>query len=277
MIDPAGYNELKLCRSGPMLFNKNDWPIGESLRLYGEYSWLEVELFRKLIAPDSLAIDVGANIGTHTVEMSRMAKFVLAWEPQRIAYQTLCANLQLNHCLNVRTFYAALGAKRGSIIVPMRDQHHINNFGGVQLAGVTEGEDTELMALDQMQFTSVGFIKVDIEGMEAEFLQGAEKTISEHRPILYMEADGAQGKEALKMLMDWKYACYWSTFPLYSRSNFARNTENVFKADGKLICSSNILCFPIERDILVMGSTRIRSSDEVMPCVVNAESEEDFV
>ena len=36
-LDPAGFNELRMCRSGPMLYNKNDAYIGSSLRKYGEW------------------------------------------------------------------------------------------------------------------------------------------------------------------------------------------------------------------------------------------------
>lgn len=262
MIDPQGFNELKLCRSGPMLFNKNDWPIGESLRKYGEFSWAEVEIFRTIIKPDWLVIDAGANIGTHTVELSRLAEVVIAFEPQRIAYQTMCANVALNHCLNVHAFHAALGREDGTIKVPVRDQYHRNNFGGVPLAGVTDGETVDLMRLDRLGMKRCDFIKADVEGMEHDLLLGAENTIAKHRPMLYLEADGAQARVAIQMAMDWRYECYWSLPPLYNPDNFAGDAENVFVINGAAICSINALCIPAERKIEVRGLHRINSANE---------------
>jgi FkbM family methyltransferase len=199
-----------------------------------------------------LVIDVGANIGTHTVELSKMAGFVLAFEPQRIAFQTLCANLALNHCRNVRAFNAALGRENGHILVPSRDPTKINNFGGVPLAGVTEGEPVDLMKLDCIQFNKCDFIKVDIEGMEAEFLEGAKETIARHRPILYLEADGAQKTEAIRTLFEWKYDCYWDFPRLYNPKNFRGDQENIFIVDGGgEMLSVNVLCVPSERNVRV--------------------------
>lgn len=262
MIDPKGFNELKLCRSGPMLYNKNDWPIGESLRRYGEFSWGEVEVFRKLVRPDWLVIDAGANIGTHTVELSRMANVVLAFEPQRIAFQTLCANVALNHCLNVHAFQAALGREDGMIKVPQRDQNRLNNFGGVPLAGVTDGEAVDLMRIDRLGMRRCDFIKADVEGMEADLLVGAEQTIAKHRPILYLEADGAQARDAMKLLMDDDYELYWSLVALFNPENFEGDKYNVYSmADGD-IHSINMLCIPAEKRIEIKGLKRIEELDE---------------
>lgn len=262
LVAQEGFNELKLCRTGPLLFNKNDWPIGDSLRRYGEYSWGEIEIFRKLVKSDWLVIDAGANIGTHTVELSRIAGCVIAFEPQRISFQTMCANLALNHCLNVFAFNAALGKEDGTIMVPVRDQNRSNNFGGVQLAGVTDGETVDLMRIDRLLLRRCDFIKADVEGMEAEVLEGAAETIAKHRPILYLEADGAQARTAMQMLMDWRYECYWSLEPLFNPENFAGNKENFFLLPEGNVHSINMLCLPAERLITVNGLKRIEDIDE---------------
>src|SRR5258708_18853798 len=98
-LDPEGFNELQMCRSGPMLYNKYDIYMGGSLQKYGEFSVGEQEIFAQIVRPGTLLVEVGANIGAHTVELSRMAGRdgeVHAFEPQRIVFQALCANLALN-------------------------------------------------------------------------------------------------------------------------------------------------------------------------------------
>ena len=99
---PAGPMRLAACRHGTMLFNAGDIYIGASLAAYGEFSEGEVALFRQLLRPGMTALDVGANIGAFTLPMARLVGAtgrVIAWEPQRIVVQTLCANLALNAIL----------------------------------------------------------------------------------------------------------------------------------------------------------------------------------
>ncbi len=117
-------NRQKACRHGQMLYNIYDNVIGRSLDLYGEYCESEIELFRQVIQPDSVVLEVGANIGAHTVFLARQVMpsgMVVAFEPQRIVYQTLCANLALNSIRNVFCLQQAVGAKRGSLVVPPLD------------------------------------------------------------------------------------------------------------------------------------------------------------
>ena len=62
---------------------------------------------RQLFRPGTVVLDVGANIGAHTLYLSRKRSVrggvVVAYEPQRVIHQMLCANLALNGIVNVRT------------------------------------------------------------------------------------------------------------------------------------------------------------------------------
>lgn len=262
-LNPDGFNVIKKCRYGTFLFNRNDWPIGTSLREYGEYAMDELNFLAQLLTPDAVVIDAGANIGTHTVWFAQHAAQVVAFEPQRISYQTLNANVALNSLLNVLTFNAAVGGKNGRITVPIRDQYKPNNFGGVPLAGVTEGESVQLITIDSLNLPRCDLIKADVEGMEAELLIGAAETIAKFRPLLYMEADGAQAKDAIKALFDLGYDCYWSVPNLFSPHNVEGNHEDVFMTMiGQPMCSINMLSLPKERNIQVTGLKKIETPDE---------------
>ena len=87
-----------------MLYNEHDIYIGRSLDLYGEFSEGECDVFRQLIQPGWTVLELGANIGSHTVFLAKRvgpSGRVIAFEPQRIVFQTLCANIALNNLLNV--------------------------------------------------------------------------------------------------------------------------------------------------------------------------------
>jgi tRNA G46 methylase TrmB len=114
----------KPCRYGTMLYNIHDAYIGRSLDLYGEFSEGEVDVFRQMVKPGQVVLDVGANIGAHTLFLARAVApggQVLAFEPQRLVYQTLCASLALNHITNVYCWHAAVGRSRGELRLPSLD------------------------------------------------------------------------------------------------------------------------------------------------------------
>src|SRR5262245_48257434 len=85
---------LMACRHGPMLFPRGDMFIGRSLELYGEWSEGEVTLFSNLVVAGDNVVEAGANIGTHTLALSRLVGpqgKVWALEPQQLVFQMLCA------------------------------------------------------------------------------------------------------------------------------------------------------------------------------------------
>ncbi len=110
-------------------------------------------------------VEVGANAGAHTVSLSQAvgpAGLVLAFEPQRILLQTLCANLALNSLTNVHAFWAAVGNSPGSIVVPPLDYTQDNNFGGLELGGYQQGEQVPVLTLDSLKLPRCHFLKIDV-------------------------------------------------------------------------------------------------------------------
>jgi FkbM family methyltransferase len=244
--NPAGFNVWRECRGGPLIFNRNDLYIGASLAKYGEFSWLEQELFAEWVSPGAVVVEAGANIGVHTVCLSRLAGpqgAVLAFEPQRLAFQLLCGNVALNQCENVAAYQEALGARDDSLAVPSLDPRAPNNFGGLALGAFADGERVALRRLDALALPGCHFLKVDVEGMEADVLRGAANTIARHRPIIYVENDRIdRSSDLVSLILEQGYRPYWHTPPLFNPDNFAGDAENVFPG----IVSVNMLCVPSE-------------------------------
>ena len=260
ILPQDGYNEHVISRHGPMLVNRNDQYVGASLRKYGEYSRGESDLFRRFLRPGMLVVEAGANIGVHTVELSRLAGptgSVVAFEPQRIVFQTLCANLALNSCANVHAYQAAIGDHVGEITVPFHAPDSFVNFGGVSLVGATQGERVPLRTIDSFGLPACHLLKLDIEGMEVEALRGAAETIRQFRPLLYVENDRQErAGELVGLLASWDYQLYWHRPWLFpGTDNFAGDPENLFGA----IVSSNVLCIPAELNIDIRGLERVTS------------------
>src|SRR5690349_191029 len=104
-----------------MTYRVNDLYIGRSFDLYGEFSEGEVEVFRQLVRPGQTVLDVGANIGAHTVPLAKLvgrSGRVLAFEPQRTVYYALCGNVAQNNLDQVYCYHAAVAERAGTIAVP---------------------------------------------------------------------------------------------------------------------------------------------------------------
>jgi FkbM family methyltransferase len=198
------YIRLKRCRDGALIYNINDQFIGRALDKYGEFSRGELIFLRQLIEPGMTVVDVGANIGVLTVPFARLVRpggKVIAFEPQRIVYQMLCGNIALNALDNVFAHNAAAGSAPGAIAVPAVDYAQPGNFGGISVATPTAGEPTGLITLDSLGLERCDLIKIDVEGMELEALDGAAKTIERSHPIMLIEkikADATQLRQWLE-------------------------------------------------------------------------------
>lgn len=241
-LDLGGFNELRFCRHGPMLYNKHDQYVGRSLQLYGEYNRDEWDVLSQLVDPDDIVFEIGANCGAHTVPLAKKAAVVYAFEPQRIMFQLLCANVALNHLSNVEAFPLAVGKEAGSIAVPQLSPEHENNFGALELGGI--GDQVGMVQLTKDWLPPPSLIKIDVEGMELDVLRGAENLLLEVRPLLYVENDREEkGQELIDWLREREYRLHWHRPPLYSKDNFAGSRDNVFPG----IVSQNMLCVPQER------------------------------
>ena len=258
-LNPYGFNALRMCRWGPMIYNKNDAYVGRSIAKYGEYSWGEQQLFSQLLKPGAVIVEAGANIGAHTIPLARIAGpngAVLAFEPERFSFQTLCANVALNQCTNVWAFQQAVAASNGMIPVPAVDPTVPNNFGGVTLLSKTGADIVPMRTVDSLQLAACTMLKADVEGMEIDVLRGAQQTIAQLRPLIYIENDREdKSAEMIDALLKLNYELYWHLPGLFNPDNFAGDPENVF---GSTL-SINMLCFPAESKPNAQGFRRIRS------------------
>ena len=258
----TAFNHLVETRYGLMLCNRNDYYIGGSLAAYGEYSQGEAAMFAQLLAAGQLVVEAGANIGTHTIHLARLVGergAVYAFEPQRIVFQTLCANIALNQCINVVARQQGVGQQAGRMIVPEVDPRVQNNFGGIPLLLDGPGEKVDVVRIDDLELPRCDFIKVDVEGMEEEVILGASATIAEFRPSLYIENDRVDKSAALLgLLLSLGYRLWWHLPPLFNPDNYAKNATNIF---GSAV-SVNILCLPAEFPRSVADLREIKHADD---------------
>ena len=206
---------------GTMIVNRFDYQrastgesygVGHQILEYAAFDPSEVDMAlqlltvrRKHFGDGVVAIDCGANIGAHAVEWAiAMAGWgtVLAIEAQERLFYALAGNIAINNCFNAKAMHAAVAAKGGTMGMPAPDYMKPSSFGSLELKPTAHPEfigqvidyspekavEIQAVALDDLALPRVDFIKIDIEGMEMEALEGSRKTIKAQRPILLVES-----------------------------------------------------------------------------------------
>lgn len=251
------FNRWKPCRHGTILYNVNHIYIGRSLDLYGEDSEGEAALFQSILRSGDVVVEAGANIGAHTVVLSRAVGnngLVMAFEPQRLIFQSLCANAALNSLANIYCFEIALSAQPGTIEIPVLDPYQANNFGGLALEEGPRNAAIAVTTIDALGISNCRFIKIDVEGMEMQVLKGAADTIARCRPALYVECDRPERSTALLEYMKSRdYLSHIHCPPLFNAPDFFQNPVNVF---GDVV-SKNLLCLHRNDTLAVQNLPRV--------------------
>lgn len=180
-------------------------------------SWIEWNLFfwgaydarlrgflEQSLTPGATAIDVGANVGVHTLAMARTVGEgrVVACEPSPTVVRRLRANVALNELANVTIEEVAVGDEPGHVTLTLPAPEESNQGTArvtidppspesVTVSAVTVDGVVESAALDR-----VDLIKIDVEGLDAAVLRGASATLARWRPLLVFEYDSHSWGEA---------------------------------------------------------------------------------
>ena len=237
---------VKRARHGLFMFNRNDLFIGRSLDLYGEWCEPEIALLRNYVRESDVVLDVGANIGTHAIAFAGMvgkAGRVHAFEPQPSLFHLLCGNVALNCLENVSVHRQAVGSVVAEIALPSLPAPDLPyNFGGVSMAAPAGGDTVEVVSIDSLGLTRCALIKIDVEGMECDVLNGAQKTMETLKPLLFVENDTiARARSVIESVLQRGYKAYWQISPYFQKGNFFGNTENIF---AQILPAANLLCIP---------------------------------
>ena len=156
-------------------------------RATGGFYELDVLLkCRELYFPDTTIIDVGANIGNHTIFFAGVLKArVIAVEPNKRVFDILEKNIvQNSQSCRVHAIWGAAGATEGtgSIIDDTPSNAGVARF-------VENEGDVPLFRLDSLNMDDpVSIVKIDVEGMEYDVLVGAKGLLRKWRPFVLAEA-----------------------------------------------------------------------------------------
>jgi FkbM family methyltransferase len=234
---------------GTLSYFTNDDPIGKALARYGEWAKFELDFLHYFLRDGDVAIDVGANVGTHTLAFARYVGShgnVLAFEPQPAVFEVLQRNIDQNGLGNVRAYHAGVGAERSRLYVDNIDGSRPANLGAAALHRDASAQRiaVPVMSLDELRLDACHLVKVDAEGMEKDVLEGMRETIDRRRPVLFVECNAiADGLMVMQVLHKRGYLFHLVATAAYNPSNERACADNFFGVARE----SALACLPAEK------------------------------
>lgn len=171
--------------------------IGRAIVLDGLFERQFVEFIAGELPEGAVVVDIGANIGNHALYFGKRAAVVHCYEPNPVALDELRYNIALNDAQNLVVHEVGLGAADGEFPFLVNLDGNVGNSGFEQstylgadaahrktLTLAMRQADRELARLD---LPRLDYIKIDVEGMEADVIESLVDTVARHRPMISFE------------------------------------------------------------------------------------------
>lgn len=213
--------------------------------LQGRFEDLQLALLEQQVLPKianrTLCLDIGANIGNHSVSFSRTFERVIALEPNAQVFDVLALNAKWRGNIEAVPLGASDHAYRAVAAVPQ------GNLGAAQIieGPARAGQQTvefECVRVDEYlapeRFAQVGLIKVDVEGHEFAALSGCRRIIEVAKPVIVFELlrqdFDASGTRVWDLLRSHGYAHF------YEIDKSIRRIERPRRKNYKMIVASTV-------------------------------------
>jgi FkbM family methyltransferase len=194
---------------------------------YPEFAGLEEAFLRGLDLEGEAIYDVGAFEGVVTIFFAQQAGpegRVVAFEPHPASYQRILEHVELNRFENVTVRNVGVGSKRGELTLASAAHGLGRATADEKIKDSLASGDAEIeflavpvVSLDEeirdASLPAPDLVKIDVEGLELEVLQGMRETVEHHKPKLFVEIHGADleakrdnARRVVQLLSDYGYS-----------------------------------------------------------------------
>ena len=197
----------KLYRFNPAIFFNDS--LSKELMINGIYEKDELDLISNIIDKE-IFIDVGANIGNHTLYFRNSFKKIYSFEPHPKTYKLLQLNTE--DFPHIKTFNIGLSneKKQSHIFIESRKNVASTNY----IEDQKGGDKIFFEKFDDLYNfeNSISFIKIDVEGSELDVLKSMKKNLENNSPIISLEfdmKDFSKNNEIISFLSELGYKKYY--------------------------------------------------------------------
>jgi len=156
---------------------------------FGAHGREEMMYMGTLVPKDGVVLDIGGNVGHHTLYFSTKAQEVHAFEPDPELGNRLLTLMSKNNVTNVILHRVGVGDVHTQI--PYYQSTGENKGVGSFVEGLhptnEKLSDIEVVRIDDLSFPRVDFVKIDAEGFERRILAGMKETMRRCRPSIVLE------------------------------------------------------------------------------------------
>ncbi len=157
---------------------------------------------------NSSFIDIGSNVGNHTIFFKNSFKNIYSFEPQKTTYKILKLNTEPFKHIKTFNYGIDIEQKEVTFYIP-------TNNTGMGRSSRIEGENVKkekvlLKPIEDFSIKDVGFIKIDVEGNEYSVLKSLKKTLTKDKPIIGFElnSDNPDKNKLLEFLCKNNYKTF---------------------------------------------------------------------
>ena len=143
----------------------------------------------RYISSYCIAVDVGAHVGLRSQELAPRFSAVYAFEPHPETFA--CLQKNIGDYANVISLNYALGDEEKEVGI----RESTTRSGNSGSFFCTEGSGIEMRTLDSFGLKHLGFLKIDVEGLEALVIQGGQETIQRDHPVIFLEQKNFKDRE----------------------------------------------------------------------------------
>jgi FkbM family methyltransferase len=212
-------------------------------------------LCSRLLLPDYVCIDVGANIGIKSLFLSRHCSRgqVVAIEPAPTVIQCLEANIAANNATNIRVEKTALGDRKGSIRFL-----EASAWGHVSQNGSEVPITTLVEIIERLKLPRVDFIKIDVEGSEFSIMRSSLDLINRFECLVLVEFNSWTQLDVANVnpreFIEWILASFSHVFMLRRGSSAGDLLEPV--TNGRALLYRNMVTDGCITDLLLTNAER---------------------
>lgn len=195
--------EICMVRDGITFLARPGVPLGWHVAFFGSYEPELRDLFRTILTPGGVAVDVGANIGWHSLLLAKLVGAqgrVIAVEANPTVRQKLQYNVDLNRFTQVDVLDCALSDRDGTVSFHGPEETNPDSGNGYVVRKAAEASSSALIQVKARRLddvvssaglTQLDLVKIDVEGFEWPVLQGGAAAVAKYRPHIIFEYDSA--------------------------------------------------------------------------------------
>jgi FkbM family methyltransferase len=169
----------------PIVVDPKNGALDMTILSYHEYEPNIATIIKRFVKKGDTVIDVGANIGVHSLYLAKISKSVHAFEPVTHFRKQFKESIKIGKVKNIKVYPCALGERNET-----KKIYTSKTNGAISSFMVNDDpQSTEIVKIKTLDSFKLkpSFIKIDVEGFEGEVIEGGIQTITKHRPVILFE------------------------------------------------------------------------------------------